>query len=345
MKMKAAVMHGANDIRYEDTKKPLCPKDGFILKVKAIGLCGSDIRSLTTDSRKGNYPHIYGHEQVGIIDEIGSEINDFKIGERVYIYPYTPCTKCDNCRSGHTENCLKPIDYTNRQGGFADYFEVTKDQILAGNVYRIPDNIDFELATLSEPLSSVYACQDNIDVKLGDTVVVIGAGPIGCFHAQLAKLRGAFKVIMIDINDARLEKSKNYSVDYIINSTKEDPIEAVKKLTDNLGADKVISANPSTEAQSQSIYMVKKGGIGVFFGGVAKGKLTEIDTNYVHYNNIWLYGHFASSSMQCRKAFELAISPTFPARKFITHVLPLSQINEAIKLTQSGEAIKVILIP
>lgn len=343
--MKAAVMYGVSDIRVEEIEKPSCPQDGLLLKVMAIGLCGSDIRNLTTDSCKGHYPHIYGHEIVGIVAEIDVSVTRYKVGDRIYVYPVEHCLTCEACRSGHSENCENPGNYTDRQGGFADYVAITKQQIERDAVFMIPDNIDFERATLGEPLSSVYACQENVGITFNDTIVIIGAGPIGCFHSQLAKLRGAKTVIMVEINDYRLEMAKKFGVDYTINSMKEDPIKVVKKITDGKGADKVISANPSNAAQAQSIFMARKGGIVVFFGGVAKGSITEIDTNYIHYNNLWIYGHYGANSVQVQKAFELAISNRFPADKFITHVLPLSKINEGIQLTKSGEAIKVVLLP
>jgi L-iditol 2-dehydrogenase len=342
--MKAVVMYGPNNIRYEDVEKPTCPEGGFLLKIKAVGLCGSDIRNLLTDSRKGKYPHIYGHEQVGIIEEIDKNVTGFKVGDRVYVYAGDPCMECEFCLKGQTQNCMNPGDYLERQGGFADYIGVLKTQ-LRGSVHRIPEGVDMELATLAEPLSSVYSCLENVNISIGDTVVILGAGPIGCFHAQLAKLRGAFKIIMTDINDTRLDLARQFGVDYAINSKKEDAVDAVKKLTCGRGADKVISANPTVEGQAQCIYMLKKGGTGVFFGGVQKGKTAEIDTNYIHYNNIWLFGQYGASLDQVKKAFDLAISPLFPTRKFITHIMPLSQIKEAIKLTQTGEAIKVVLIP
>ena len=163
--------------------------------------------------------------------------------------------------------------------------------------------------------------------------------------AQLAKIRGAQKVIMIDINGTRLEMAKDFGVDITINSSEEDPIEAVKKLTNGKGADKVISATPVNATQTQSIHMVKKGGLVVFFGGVPKGSMTELDCNLIHYNNIWIKGHFGASYSQSKRAFQLAISPTFPTEKFITHILPLDKINEGIGLTRSGEAIKVVLHP
>lgn len=344
-KMKAALMYGPNDIRVEMVDKPACPKDGLILKIMAVGLCGSDIRNLTSDSRKGNYPFIYGHEIVGIVDEIGPEETKYKVGDRLFLFPGTYCMECDDCISGHSENCTNVEKDLAGTGGFAQYVAVSARKIELGGIYEIPENVSFEAASLGEPLTSVYACEENIGVGYSDTLVIIGAGPIGCFMAQLAKIRGAQKVIMIDINQTRLEMSQSFGVDVIINSAKEDPIEAVRKLTGGQGADKVISANPSNSAQAQSIFMVKKGGLVVFFGGVPKGSMTELDTNYIHYNNIWIKGHFGASYMQSKKAYALAISDTFPTEKFITHRLPLDQINEGIELTRSGEAIKVVLYP
>ena len=343
--MKAALMYGSGDIRVEEMSKPECPKGGLVLKVVAVGLCGSDIRNMTTDSRKGKYPHVFGHETVGIVDEIDEAQKEYQVGDRLYVYPEAHCLHCEYCRSGHNELCDAPIDVLSTQGSFADYVAISAEQLARDAVFPIPDGVDFQSASLGEPLSSVYACQENINVKLGDTVVIIGAGPIGCFHSQLAKLRGAKKVIMIEINDNRLNMAKEFGVDEIINSTKEDPLEAVKRYTGGEGADKVISANPSTQAQSQSVYMVRKGGTVVFFGGVPKGKLTEIDSNYVHYNGIWIYGHYGANSMQVQKSFELAISDKFPTDKFITHVLPLSEINKGITLMKTGEAIKVVILP
>jgi L-iditol 2-dehydrogenase len=344
-KMKAAVMYGPGDIRIDDVARPECLDGGFVLKVMVVGLCGSDIRNLTTDSRKGDYPHIYGHEIVGTVDEVSPALTKYKLGDRLYIYPVDHCLKCETCRSGHSESCENAGNYIDRQGGFAQYYAVTAEQISRDSIFFIPKNISYECASMGEPLSSVYACQENVGISLGDTVVIIGAGPIGCLHAQLAKLRGAETVIMIEINDKRLELVKQFGVDYTINSMKEDSIKRVKELTDGRGADKVISANPSTAAQAQSIFMAKKGGTVVFFGGVAKGALTELDTNVIHYNSLWIYGHFGANTMQVQKSFELTVSGRFPIEKFITHVLPLSEINRGIELTKSGEAIKVVLLP
>ena len=346
MKMKAALMYGPNDIRVEETEKPVCPKDGMILKIMAVGLCGSDIRNLTTDSRKGNYPFIYGHEIVGFVDEVGPECTKYQVGQRLFLFPGTYCMECDACISGHSENCENEhVAKLAGTGGFAQYIAVGAEKIHYGGIYEIPEDVSFDAASLGEPLTSVYACLDNIDVKFPDTLVIIGAGPIGDFMAQLAKLRGAQKVIMIDINDTRLEMAKQFGVDVTINSANEDPIKKVLELTSGKGADKVISATPVNATQAQALHMVRKGGLVVFFGGVPKGSLTELDTNLIHYNNIWIKGHFGASYKQSKAAFNLAISPVFPTEKFVTHVLPLDEINHGIQLTRSGEAIKVVLHP
>lgn len=343
--MKAAKMYGPNDIRFEEMERPTCPKGGMILKVVAVGLCGSDLRNLSTDSRSGAYPHVYGHEVIGVVDEVSSEVSEYKVGDRIYVYPGLHCLKCEPCLSGHSEMCSCMKATLDRQGGFAQFMPVEADQIASDVIYRVPEGISSVRVSLAEPLSSVYACQDNINVGFMQTVVIVGAGPIGCFHAALAKLRGATKVIMVEINDERLNKALEFGVDHIINSSKEDAINKVMEYTDGLGADHVISANPSTKAQSEAIFMCKKGGIVVFFGGVAKGALTEIDTNYVHYNNIWIYGHYGANSIQVKRSFELACSDIFPSEKFITHVLDLKDINKGIDLARSGEAMKVVLLP
>ena len=344
-KMKAALMYGPGDIRYEQVERPCCPEGGFLLKVKAVGLCGSDIRNLLTDSKAGRYPHIYGHEIVGEIVEIDENVTKYQRGQIVYVYPMAHCLRCENCRNGKHECCTEAESYTDLQGGFAEYIAYSATRVERGAIFEVPEGREPIAATLAEPLSSTYACMENIQVSLGDSVVIIGAGPIGVFLEILARIRGASKVIVIDKNADRLALMEAFNVDHRIDSSKEDPVEKVKEYTNGHGAHKVISANPSIEAQQQSIFMARKCGIVVFFGGVAKNQLTPIDTNAVHYNNLWIYGHYGANSIQVEKSFHLSLSDQFPAEKIISHVLPLADINQAIELTREGKALKVVLLP
>ena len=339
-KMKAAVMYGPSNVVVEQIDKPKCPEDGFLLKVEAVGLCGSDIRNLTTDSRKGKYPWVYGHEHAGTVVELGQNVKKdfsekFKIGDRVYVSPVVTDPKA-----------------TASTGGFAEYMAITGWSIDHVNVLPMPDDVKFENIIMAEPLSSVYACQEAIDVKIGQTVVILGAGPIGCLHSELAKLRGASKVIMAEINENRLKMSLNFGVDETINSKKVDPIEAVKKLTDGQGADQVICANPVPLTQQQAIYMAKSasmfgtpGGTVTFFGGLPKGTLVELDTNHIHYSGLWIYGAFGFRLPQNVEAFKLICSGQFKAEKYISKVMPLDDIMEAVKMAKAGEVIKISLIP
>lgn len=343
--MDAAVMYGPNDIRFEKVPKPECPKGGFVVKVEAVGLCGSDIRNLTTDSRNGDYPYIYGHEVVGTVDEVAPGVDKYRVGDMIYVYPEAHCLKCAYCRSGKNNHCTDVEAYTKRPGGFAQYISYTAKRVERGATFVVPNGVDPVYASLAEPLSSTYACAENIDIKLGDTVAILGAGPVGVFLSVLSRMRGAAKVILIDINQARLDKSNFCDIDYKIDSSRVDPVAEVKRITGGLGADKAISANPTIEGQRQVIEMACPGGTAVFFGGVPKGKLAEIDSNMVHYKGLWIYGHYGANSIQVQKAFELAIDPKFPADKIITHILPLSKIHEAIELTRTGEALKVVLRP
>ncbi|PWF26639.1 oxidoreductase [Ancrocorticia populi] len=343
--MDAALMYGPGDIRVEQVEVPECPDGGFVVEVGAIGMCGSDIRNLTSDSRSGAYPWIYGHEVVGRVAEVAPGVTAYRPGQWIYVYPLAHCLKCENCRSGHSEQCSEVEEYTANPGGFAQYIAYSSKRVDRGATFEIPDGVDPVRATLAEPLSSTYACLENIDVKMGDSVAILGSGPVGIMLAILARMRGASQVIVTDTNQARLDKTVQFEIDALVNSAETDAVSEVLRLTGGRGADKVISANPSTIAQQQALLMARKAGTVVFFGGVPKGSLTELDTNLIHYNGLWIYGHYASNTMQVQRSFELSIDPRFPADQLITHVLPLFEINRALELARSGEALKSVLLP
>lgn len=343
--MDAALMYGPGDIRVEQVEVPECPDGGFVVEVGAIGMCGSDIRNLTSDSCSGAYPWIYGHEVVGRVAEVAPGVTAYRPGQWIYVYPLAHCLKCENCRSGHSEQCSEVEEYTANPGGFAQYIAYSSKRVDRGATFEIPDGVDPVRATLAEPLSSTYACLENIDVKMGDSVAILGSGPVGIMLAILARMRGASQVIVTDTNQARLDKAAQFEIDALVNSAETDAVSEVLRLTGGRGADKVISANPSTIAQQQALLMARKAGTVVFFGGVPKGSLTELDTNLIHYNGLWIYGHYASNTMQVQRSFELSIDPRFPADQLITHVLPLFEINRALELARSGEALKSVLLP
>jgi len=344
--MKAAVLYAPGDLRVEEVPKPSCGEHDIMIKVKAVGLCGSDIRTIRSGLKRLKYPQILGHEITGEVCEVGSAVKKYKVGDRLYASPMIPCFECPACKKGWYGQCQNIIvPGTDIPGGFAEYMVIPKEMLERGNIIRIPDHLSYEEAAITEPLSSVYASQQCANIGLEDVVVIIGAGPIGCLHIELAKLRGAKKVIAIEQSSSRLETAKEFGADVLINSKEEDPVKRVKEETDNWGAEKIIVACPDTNAQKQAIEMAAKRGTVVLFGGVPQGRLTDIDTNIIHYNQLTIVGHYAYNHNENSSAFALIASGRMNAKRFITHVLPLEEIHKGIELAQKGEAMKVILKP
>jgi L-iditol 2-dehydrogenase len=344
--MKAAVLYGPNDIRIEQVDKPICGINDVLLKVKAIGLCGSDIRTITSGHNRIKYPQIIGHEIAGEIVSIGEKVKNYKLGDRVIVSPIVPCKKCKPCSLGWDALCENLINIgTDIPGDYAEYMLIPEIVLEKGTVLPIPETISYEEAVMTDPLAAVYACQDDANITAGDTVVIIGMGPIGNLHAELAKVRGAKTVIAVEQSQERLEMAKDFGADYLINSKYEDPVKKVRDLTNNWGAEVVISACPAIQAQQQAIFMAAKKGKVIFFGGVAKGMLTEIDTNVIHYNLLTIRGHYAYTNKQLTESFEMITSGKLNAKKYVTHKLPLEDVMKGVNLTRTGEAIKVVLEP
>ena len=243
-----------------------------------------------------------------------------------------PCHRCRPCSLGYEGVCehLNVIG-TQIQGDYAEYMLITEKVLKDGMVRQIPDHLTYEETVLTEPLSSVYACQEDCDVTLGDTVIVIGLGPIGSLHTALAKIRGAARVIAVEQSEKRLEKATEFGADSLIDSSTENPVQKILEITDGWGAEKVIVACPSTEAQKQAVAMACKHGTVVFFGGVPQA--------------LRIVGHFGYVNLQASRAFSLIESGRLEAKKFVTHILPLEDLQKAIGLTRNGEAIKIVLSP
>ena len=196
-----------------------------------------------------------------------------------------------------------------------------------------------------ELLASVIKAQEQLQTSLGDTVVIIGSGPIGCLHAQIAKLRGATTIVMADINKERLDKCVEFGATHFVDSSKEDLVKIVKEITKGRGADVVIAAAPSSQPHQPGLEMLRKEGRLSIFGGLDKANpWSNLDANLIHYNRLSVIGAYSYSPAAFGKGFDL-ISAGKINTNIITHKLPLSQMEEGIKLIKSGEAIKVVLRP
>jgi L-iditol 2-dehydrogenase len=231
-------------------------------------------------------------------------------------------------------------------GAYAQYMKVPAAAVKQGSIIPLPDNVTFEQAALVEPLSCVVNGQEYLKIEKGDTVVVFGAGPIGCMHAELARARGAGKVIIAEVSAERLEMARRVHADIYLNPQQEDPVARVMKETDGFGADVAICACSAPAVNKQALELAGRRGRISYFAGLPKTSPTiEFDCNRLHYNEISLFGAFASNIRQYKEALELVAARKFDADKFITGRFPLEGLEEAIVNSQKATGLKVVTLP
>jgi len=344
--MKAAVYLGPGKIEIQKMPIPEIEEDEVLLQVKACAICGTDVRIYSFGQKNVKPPHIIGHEVAGVISEVGRRIKGYRKGERVILVTSVGCGRCEMCLQGRPNLCPenRAIGYY-YSGGFAEYMKVPAEAVRQGNILPIPDSLSFVEATLAEPLSCCINGQEYLNIGMGDTVVVIGTGPIGCMHAELAKISGATKVIVADLSEERLNFARRIGADVYVNSQRESLKEKVMKETEGAGADVVITACPSPEAQEEALEIIKTRGRISFFGGLPheKSKIS-FDSNIVHYKEVSVFGSFASYAFQYKKALSLLASKRIRAERFITHKFALEKIEEGIKAVKEGKALKAVVI-
>ena len=346
--MEAVVFRGPGDFGLEEIETPKCPKNGVLLKVISIGLCGSDIRTFASGHNKVKPPFVLGHEIAGVIEE--SDTDYFKPGQKVMLNPGINCGKCRFCRSEKNLSHLCPnmtVPGTHFFGGYAQYVAVPEVGASPVFMHVIPDDVNMDILPLSETLASVYSTHEFINITEGDTVLVIGAGPLGNLHSANAKIRGAKKVILAELNQPRLDKAKQFDyIDVFVNPSVEDLGEVIDRETDGDGVDVAITACPSGKAQEEATHYLKPRGRLLLFGGLPHNDCrVPFDSNLIHYRELQVVGGFSYTPESFKSALDLIVSGKIPADRMVTHVLPLKEIKRGIEMTKTGEAIKVILKP
>ncbi|PKM96308.1 MAG: alcohol dehydrogenase [Firmicutes bacterium HGW-Firmicutes-1] len=347
--MKAAVYYGIGDIRPEEIEKPKISKDEILIKVKACAICGTDIRIYKFGHFKipKGVKRILGHEISGEIVEVGSDVKDYTIGQRVVIPPNVGCGKCEMCKQGFNQLCANYEAFgISWDGGFAEYMKVPGHAIKVGNVMLIPENLSYDEAALCEPLSCCYNSYKALNTKPGDTVVIIGAGPIGVLHAMINKIAGATKIIMVDIIDSRLAEVEAMGVaDLLVNSMKTDLKEVMNKETKGLGADVVITANSVPAIQQLALEIAAVHGRISFFGGMPKGKEeVTLNTNLIHYKELIVLGTTGSSLQDVVHSIYIAASDRMDLKPIVTKKFTIDECNAAFEYAASGEGLKALIV-
>lgn len=345
--MLAAFYEGIENINVRETTPPELPPGGAILRIKSAAICGTDLRTFHHGSSFCEPPWIIGHEVAGEVIEVGRGVDSLGRGDRVAVAAGVPCGTCHACTKGWKHLCsnVKAHGF-HSPGGFAEFMAVDANAVQQNALNRIEDKISFDQAALAEPLSCVINGQDLVQTSPGDTVAIIGAGPIGCMHVEVARARGAAKIIHIEMNPQRLAAAQIFEADHYIDASKEDAIARVKDLTHNQGADVVISACPAKQAQADAIEMAALRGRVSFFGGLPKSDpIAPINGNTIHYKELGVFGAFASSPAQNKQALDMITNGAINTDAIITHRLSLERIVEGFHLMDSGEALKVVINP
>jgi L-iditol 2-dehydrogenase len=346
--MQALRFYAPQDVRLEDVPEPECGPDEVKLRVRNCSTCGTDVKIFNNGHQNISPPRTMGHEIAGEVVEVGANVSGWSVGDRAQVIAAVPCGECYECRKGWMAVCENQTSVGYQyEGGFAEYLIVPRQVLKVDGLNRIPDNIGFDEASVAEPFACAINAQELISVGEGDTVVVFGAGPIGCIHIRLARANGAERVFLIDVNAERLKMSADaVQPDEVINGSEVDVVERVKELTGGRGADVVITATAANIAQEQAIGMAARRGRISFFGGLPKtNPFIKCDSNLVHYRELMIMGANGSAPEHNKRALEYIASGKVPVKDLITARLPLERALEAFDIVAKGEAIKVTIEP
>jgi L-iditol 2-dehydrogenase len=342
--MKAAMLYGVKDLRIQNVDMPEVGYGEILVKVKAATTCGTDLKIYQRGYVSGviQLPTVFGHEWAGDIVEVGEGVNWLKKGMRVRAGNSSPCLRCRMCQKEKYNLCE---DMMWLWGAYAEFIKVPT-RIVMLNTQEIPAHVTYEEASVTEPLACVLHGIEEAEVKLGDTVAIIGAGPIGLLHLLSMKKLGASRVIISDTVDQRLQLAQKLGADETINAKNKDTVEETKRLTDGYGADVVIEAIGLPATWEQALKMVRKGGTVLEFGGCPPGTEIRVSTEQLHYGETTVLGAFHTTPAHFKKALNLIASGTINVKPLITKKVRLDQIKEAFEtLATSKSDIKIAVLP
>ncbi|MGD8565789.1 MAG: zinc-binding dehydrogenase [Candidatus Bathyarchaeota archaeon] len=342
--MKAAVLYGVRDLRIEDVAIPEIQNGEVLVKIKAATTCGTDLKIYQRGYVGGviKFPTVFGHEWAGEVVEVSNDLNWPYKGMRVRAGNSAPCLRCTMCQRGKYNLCEDMIWLW---GSYAEYIKVPARTVLV-NMQEIPVHVSYEEASITEPLACVLHGMEEVGITLGDTVTIIGAGPIGLLHVLAARISGAGKIISIDIVEERLKVARELGADETFNPTKENVELKVKQTTRGYGADVVIEAIGLPETWEQALKLVRKGGKVLEFGGCPPGTQIKMETELLHYGEITVRGAFHATPLNFKKALNLIASGTIDVKQLITRKMKLMDIEKAFQiLAKAKNEIKIAISP
>lgn len=317
----------------------------FTVLVKASGVCATDVKM----AKRGHplldlygLPFIGGHEFSGVVHECGEGVEWVRAGERVVVSWINPCLECFYCTRGLYQFCVRAKGTLIQPAGFSEMVKIPSYHQRT-RVYPFSEGTSFEAAACTEPVGCALNGIQNAGVKVGDTVVVLGAGFMGLLLVQLAKLEGAVRVVVVDAVEDRLERAVSLGATDVVNFEEADSIQRVVELTGGYGADVVIEATGTIQAYRQAVQMGRKGSTVLYFGGLAAGLALDIDPNIIHYRQVALKGSYSYTVETFRNALKLIEGGRIEVEKLITHRFPLDRLRDAVIKAGEKDSLKVMI--
>ncbi len=335
-----AVFPDKNSVVIKDIQDPDIGENDILVKMRACGICGSDLEKVY--GRYGVVSNRLGHEPAGEVIDIGDNIKDYKIGDKVFVHHHVPCYTCHYCKHGDHTMCLYYQKSNIEPCGLAEYFLVPEWNIARGGVIKLPDNISFEEAAMIEPLACCIRALEKARILPNDNIAVIGVGPAGIMQLMLSNLYKA-RTFALDINEFRLNFAKSY-VTHTFNVNDNGIVDRIMNLTENIGIDTVFVSTGNPSAFELALKIVRSGGKVILFGVPSKGVSLQLDLNYIFTREIKLLPSLAASDLDTRRAFEIISKRAIDIRKIITHRFRLEDSNKAFEIAHhANNAMKIII--
>jgi L-iditol 2-dehydrogenase len=337
------VFHGPGDLRREDLPVPVPARGELVMRIEAALTCGTDVKTL----RRGHpvmiptVPTVFGHEFAGTVTAVGDGVGGFREGDRVVAANSAPCAGCASCRAGRPNLC-EDLLFVN--GAYGEFIRLPA-RLVARNVVPLAPSLTAERAAFAEPLACAVLAIERARVEAGQTVVVLGHGPLGCLLGMLASARGA-QVVMVGKAGWRFDRLKHLGFARWIDAVgADDVVEAIRDATGGRGAEVTVDATGQPEAWQQAVDAVARGGTVLFFGGCAPGTTITLDTRRTHYEELTLLGAFHHTPDTIRRAVEMLATGALVPDSLISHRMALEEVGEALALMAKGEALKVLIRP
>ncbi|HMK30980.1 MAG TPA: zinc-dependent dehydrogenase [Terriglobales bacterium] len=346
--MKAAVYRGVNDVRVEEVPVPRIGRGELLVRVHTCGICGTDLKKIATGSHAA--PRIFGHETTGVVAAIGEGVGKFQPGDRVAVFHHIPCRECYYCRHKVFAQCpvYKKVGATAgfepSGGGFAEYVRVL-DWIVEKGVVRIPEAVSFEQASFIEPVNTCMKGIETLSLKPGETVVVIGQGPIGIMLAILAQQAGV-RVITSDLFARRLTIAKGFGLHEVIEASRTETIATVRAWTEGRGADAVILAVPGSSLIRTAMEATRPGGRVLLFAQTVRGEAV-VDPAAICVDEKSLLGSYSASIDLQEESVDWVFRKRVDLESLISHRFPLAEAVEALNLAAhpQPDTLKLVIQP